>query len=167
MKWLKSKLTEMTYAEKLKDPRWQKKRLEILNRDNFKCSIESCGETTKTLHVHHLDYLSDTEPWDYPNEYLMTICESCHQHITEVRHIYEDRLRRAMRLKLIDSFSQCCAADYFEQCKNLSNVIFLLWELLEEQDEVENTLVQIFQDRNERTRQRIIESGQLNPEEPF
>jgi len=27
-----------TYAEKLKHPLWQRKRLEILNRDGFKCA---------------------------------------------------------------------------------------------------------------------------------
>ena len=32
----------MGYSEKLKDPRWQKKRLEILERDNFRCQY--CGD---------------------------------------------------------------------------------------------------------------------------
>jgi len=30
-------MAKLTYSEKLKDPRWQKKRLEILSRDNFTC----------------------------------------------------------------------------------------------------------------------------------
>ena len=38
-----------TYLEKLKDPRWQKKRLEILERDGWKCM--ACGEKEKTLRV--------------------------------------------------------------------------------------------------------------------
>ena len=64
-----------TYSEKLKDPRWQKKRLEILNRDNFTC--RNCRCTDKTLHVHHVIYSG--EPWDVKNEYLITLCESCHK----------------------------------------------------------------------------------------
>lgn len=66
----------MTYAEKLKDPRWQKKRLEILNRDEFCC--QSCYDSESTLHVHHRTYFRDKEPWEIPSEYLVTLCESCH-----------------------------------------------------------------------------------------
>lgn len=65
----------MTYSEKLKDPRWQKKRLEILNRDNFTCIY--CGDNKSTLHVHHLMYLGDN-PWETPNECLDTTCKDCH-----------------------------------------------------------------------------------------
>ena len=64
------------YSEKLKDPRWQKKRLKIFNRDNFTC-VE-CGDTETTLHIHHKEY-KDSEIWDYPNESLITLCENCHR----------------------------------------------------------------------------------------
>ncbi len=64
------------YSTKLKDPRWQKKRLEILQRDNWTC--RKCGDTKSTLVVHHKDYLPKTEPWDYPNDLLTTVCEDCH-----------------------------------------------------------------------------------------
>jgi hypothetical protein len=66
----------MDYLEKLKDPRWQKKRLEILQRDQWTC--KSCGEKEKTLHVHHLFYFKDTDPWDLNDGYLITLCENCH-----------------------------------------------------------------------------------------
>lgn len=69
---------KLTYSDKLKDPRWQKKRLEILNRDNFKCTF--CGDKSSTLHVHHLAYART--PWDVPNEDLVTTCSHCH-HIIE------------------------------------------------------------------------------------
>jgi len=64
----------MTYSEKLKDPRWQKKRLEVLNRDGFKCSY--CDDEKTTLHVHHLKY--NKNPWDVEIESLSTLCEDCH-----------------------------------------------------------------------------------------
>lgn len=38
------------YLEKLKDPRWQKRRLEIFQRDEFTCQV--CFDTESTLHVH-------------------------------------------------------------------------------------------------------------------
>lgn len=66
----------MTYAEKLKDPRWQKKRLEILQRDNFTCFY--CEDDKSTLHVHHEMYFKNQEPWDTPSECLTTVCEDCH-----------------------------------------------------------------------------------------
>ena len=67
------------YYEKLKDPRWQKKRLEILNRDCFKC--QKCGKTSQELHVHHLFYKPDAEPLEYDNDSLVTLCGDCHSKI--------------------------------------------------------------------------------------
>jgi 5-methylcytosine-specific restriction endonuclease McrA len=64
-----------TYAELLKDPRWQRKRLEILNRDEWMCM---CGDTTTTLHVHHRYYVKGRDPWEYPDFCYVTLCETCH-----------------------------------------------------------------------------------------
>lgn len=64
------------YWQKLQDPRWQRKRLEILNRADFKC--EKCGDKTTTLQVHHGYYEKGAEPWEYENETLWCLCSSCH-----------------------------------------------------------------------------------------
>jgi hypothetical protein len=69
-----------TYYEKLKDPRWQKLRLEILESAGWEC--ESCGSDTKTLHVHHRYYVPRKEPWDYTREQLLVLCEMCHEDVT-------------------------------------------------------------------------------------
>lgn len=69
------------YSQKLLDPRWQKKRLEILNRDEFHC--KSCYNSEATLHVHHRRYFPGRDPWDIDNEYLITLCESCHAEETD------------------------------------------------------------------------------------
>ena len=66
-----------TYAEKLKDPRWQRKSLEIMERDNFKC--RHCGTHEKTLHVHHRIYSKGKSPWEYGNHLLVSLCEDCHK----------------------------------------------------------------------------------------
>ena len=63
------------YFEKLRDPRWQKKRLEILNRDGFAC--RECHAKNRPLHVHHLFYQGP--PWRTPNFGLLTLCEDCHE----------------------------------------------------------------------------------------
>ena len=71
----------MTYSEKLKDPRWQRKRLEILQRDDWACC--NCGAKTETLHVHHGYYERGLDPWEYRDDTLWTLCEGCHELITE------------------------------------------------------------------------------------
>src|SRR5690349_11709786 len=73
----------MTYSEKLKDPRWQKKRNGILERDNYQC--QRCGDTKSTLHVDHRIYRSKHDPWDYEDRELQTLCETCHQWVTDLR----------------------------------------------------------------------------------
>lgn len=65
------------YSEKLRDPRWQKKRLEIFNRDGWMCQM--CGESKKELVVHHESYDSGLEPWEYSDDKLKTICVDCHE----------------------------------------------------------------------------------------
>ena len=68
----------MTYSDKLNDPRWQKKRLELLEAANWTC--ENCQQKTKTLHVHHKLYLRNTMPWDYPDWAYAVFCEECHSY---------------------------------------------------------------------------------------
>ena len=65
----------MTYKEKLLDPRWQKKRLGVLERDGWEC--QSCGDTETTLHIHHKKY-NGCDPWDIEDCYLTTLCKECH-----------------------------------------------------------------------------------------
>lgn len=66
------------YSELLKDPRWQKKRLEIFARDNWTC--QRCHDKTETLNVHHTNgYRKNLKPWEYPDSELLTLCEPCHK----------------------------------------------------------------------------------------
>jgi hypothetical protein len=65
----------MQYFEKLKDPRWQKKRLKIFERDGWACN--ECAAKKFTLHVHHIEYTC-CDPWDEPDKNLITLCENCH-----------------------------------------------------------------------------------------
>lgn len=69
------------YIEKLKDPRWQKKRLDIMDRDGWAC--RSCGASERTLHVHHLVYVYGNDPWDYRDDTLVTLCDECHDRETK------------------------------------------------------------------------------------
>ncbi len=66
-----------TYREKLLDPRWQRVRLRVFARDGWSCV--ACGETSRTLHVHHLWYEAGKEPWESHPDALATLCELCHR----------------------------------------------------------------------------------------
>ena len=92
-----------------KDPRWQKKRLEILERDGWKCRI--CEDSKKTLHVHHCFYNKKFKPWEYPKDCgLITLCEDCHKVEHEERKNAEEDLVSILEYK---SFSH---ADINQLC---------------------------------------------------
>jgi len=65
-----------SYAAKLRDPRWQRKRLKLLERSDFSC--EECGDETSELHIHHHYYIRGKEPWEYPDTLLTVLCRRCH-----------------------------------------------------------------------------------------
>ncbi len=81
-----------TYYELLRRPEWQKKRLKIMERDNFEC--RECGDATTTLNVHHNYYTKGAKPWEYPDEALACLCEPCHERV----HGLRDELKRVVGL---------------------------------------------------------------------
>lgn len=68
---------QQSYVAKLRDPRWQRRRLEVLEKADFQC--ERCGNAKQTLHVHHLAYRPGAEPWHYSDFELECLCEHCHE----------------------------------------------------------------------------------------
>jgi hypothetical protein len=75
-------MAKPTYYDLLRDPRWQRKRLEIMERADFTC--EDCGDDSTTLNVHHGYYEKGLAPWEYPNESLHCLCEPCHERAQEL-----------------------------------------------------------------------------------
>lgn len=67
----------MSYADDLKHPKWQRKRLEIMRRDGWACT--ACHANDKTLHIHHKRYIAGHKPWEYADVDLSTFCEECHK----------------------------------------------------------------------------------------
>ena len=76
-------MSKLSYYEKLKLPLWQRKRLEIMERDLFTCVC--CYGDEQTLNVHHHYYTKGKNPWEYPNDALVTLCENCHKNVEELR----------------------------------------------------------------------------------
>jgi hypothetical protein len=65
-----------SFYDKLKDPKWQEKRLRIMERSGFSC--EWCGGKDYTLHIHHGYYTRGFDPWEYGDDTLYCLCENCH-----------------------------------------------------------------------------------------
>ena len=66
-----------TYRELLKHPKWQKRRLQMLEAAEWKCA--RCSNTERTLHVHHECYVNGRKPWEYDDSELRVLCELCHE----------------------------------------------------------------------------------------
>jgi hypothetical protein len=95
------------YTTKLRDPRWQDKRKEILDRDGHECvdckiHLERYPEDTekfagRILDVHHKYYESGNDPWEYPNEAFITLCRNCHEEETRVLKEVQPSLIQVLR----------------------------------------------------------------------
>ena len=66
---------EIEWKKQYNHPNWQRMRLFILDRDNFKC--QKCGDEHSMLHIHHSHY-SDGFIWEINPKYLVTLCDRCH-----------------------------------------------------------------------------------------
>lgn len=98
----------MNYSSQIKDGRWQRKRLEIMQRDGFKCKI--CN-SIDALNVHHLHYEPRTKIWEYDNESLVTLCENCHNAI----HFDLGKISGLIAFKILSG--EIDATVYFSQLK--------------------------------------------------
>ncbi len=116
--------------------------MEILSRDNFTCKI--CESKTRTLHVHHVEYLKGHDPWDYDNKYLVTYCESCH----EIEHMFKGQIQDClhdMRVEGIPDYKilevLAGAFSKFIQTKNLKDLT------IDKNCLINNSYVQVFRDK--------------------
>ena len=64
------------YESLLRDPRWQKRRLEFMSAKGWKC--EMCGDDREELHVHHRSYIKGNRPWEYEDSWMECLCGTCH-----------------------------------------------------------------------------------------
>ena len=72
-----------SYSDLLNTEEWRNKRLKIIKRDNCRCVY--CGNRFH-LHVHHKYYSAYpngvlVDPWNYPDDALITLCSYCHQRV--------------------------------------------------------------------------------------
>ena len=77
----------MSYSDELRNPLWQKRRLQVFERAGWRC--EWCGTTQSQLHAHHKVYLSRHKPWEYPDILLECLCDQCHERAHEHKRQFE------------------------------------------------------------------------------
>jgi hypothetical protein len=104
------------YSSQLRDPRWQKKRLEIL--EHYKWMCLECFSESKELHVHHLIYKQGRKPWEYDEKELIVLCDKCHDefHSTElalkeiiIHSVFNSGLGPVSAIKHIGGMMACFA----------------------------------------------------------
>jgi len=163
-------MASQSYYEMLRDPRWQRKRLEIMERADFRC--ESCGSGKQTLNVHHSLYQKELRLWEYADYTLFCLCEDCHMKAEWARdnlnvaigclklEDVEKVLHFALGLGLVNGSPEPCPLTtiYFGEEKAdvlglsvISGIMaandeewdkFLLWELIADQDNLADMMAE-------------------------
>ena len=106
------------------DPKWKKKRLEIIKQSGEKC--QRCKRSDKQLHVHHLSYKTDRSPWEYPDSNLVCLCEDCHAEL----HYLNDEIKRLNRF-----FSEAWCMSIFDEKYDVSHLVRFMTMILCMKDE--------------------------------
>jgi len=83
---------KMTYYEQIKSPLWQRKRLEVLEANDFQC--QTCLSVDEELHIHHPLYRRGAMIWEYKVSELQCLCHKCHKEV----HAIDERLKQSMAL---------------------------------------------------------------------
>lgn len=141
-------MEQKSYSEKLKDPKWQRKRLEILDRDDFTC--QSCGSKDKTVHVHHKKYQG--EPWEVDSKYLVTLCEDCHEGQShESKQYYELFFETFLGSSfLADDLRQLAWGLSELKMQESRSKMALVYAFALADEEAQATLIKMFNDRIQR-----------------
>lgn len=96
---------QQAYQQALKHPLWQRKRLLILERDNWTC--RKCKSQETELQVHHLNYRYGLAPHLYSDSELVCLCVDCHFKETLIQIFDRYQLQGAPISKLAFSFGNC------------------------------------------------------------
>lgn len=80
------------WADKYKDPRWQRMRLDVYRKHGFKCS--RCGDDKNELHVHHVNYPKGKEPWECSIYNLLPLCADCHDNVEALIRVTREVIAR-------------------------------------------------------------------------
>ncbi len=133
-----------------------------MQRDKFMCQI--CGDEESMLTVHHKVYEKNREPWEYEDNYLVTVCDSCHKNQHSEESTYTPLLIKQIKVagffaddirELATGFNMCSFSKYNHK-EIMQAISFLIGnkELLES---LVNKRKEFFEEWN-----RCVEEGQSN-----
>lgn len=86
------------YQKILNRKEWQDRSHYIKTRDNLKCQAFNCSTPNSILEVHHIDYFANKNPWDYPDDMLITLCHTCHSK-ENTRYLLEAGLFTVLKMQ--------------------------------------------------------------------
>lgn len=90
MRWRPMKLTQAECKSFYADPKWRRKRKEILKKDKYECQIHKAkGQYVKACIVHHVKHLDEYPELGLEEYYiddsgkqqrqLISVCRECHE----------------------------------------------------------------------------------------
>ena len=97
------KVVDMEFKDQYKHPKWQKRRLDALEKSEFTCTC--CGSDETQLHVHHRQYFKGRMIWEYADDELEVLCETCHQDAHQVT----DALKTLLSTLPVDGMREVAA----------------------------------------------------------
>ena len=108
----------LSYADKLRDVRWKRRRDDLLRQANYTCC--ECGQPlesgTMDLQVHHVVYITALDPWDYPDELLVVVCDWHHKERQAVEQaIYAEVGKHLATLNVVEMRRQPIYAFFQEE----------------------------------------------------
>ena len=130
----------MKYSEKLRDPRWQKLRLEVFKRDGWAC--QKCGDIENTLNIHHRRYIPERDPWDYPMVCLVTMCQDCHESERDEMLEYEGEIVEQLKDKFFgdDLRELACGINHLI-LRHISGVVASAYSMAFSDPEIQKELI--------------------------
>ena len=114
-----------SYKEQLLDPKWEKKRSIIINRDHHKCQIcGNHGNKNNPIVVHHRYYQFGVLAWEYNNDVLITLCAKCHSLIHQTISLlcYYNNGGRLLLMNFTPCH-RCNGAGWFSEYKHVQDGI--------------------------------------------
>ncbi len=95
--------------------------------NNILISISINTDLIRGLNIHHKYYVQGREPWEYPNEALITLCEDCHHKRHQDKQVPLYTESRHLITNLIPC-SRCGGRGYLPQYHHVENgICFNCW----------------------------------------
>jgi hypothetical protein len=106
MKNIATIINNSSYLSKLNTEEWKRFSRSTRDQRNF---CECCKLGDRQLQVHHLFYDPSRELWEYTNEEVVVLCDSCHREIHEQLKKFRLYIFRYLTPNLFKILNGCLA----------------------------------------------------------